>query len=275
MKTVSRNIIAGFILASLTSPLVFADNNTMPVIPKELSSGDFCTNISQLSALKDTMIGKRGEKMQENYKAHMEKRDDRQGKRDDKKTENRGERDGNLTARFESLRKQATTESEKAAVETFIKSATAAETAKRTAMDALVAAERAAIDAKIAEKTGLSSTALNDLKIKMDAAFTKAKTDCANKVSSATVKAEFKKTMEAAHSGFKDIKNDKTIKAEMEKFREAHKADMKKVEDTFKASLESARTELQKAFPNAKMGNTSKKGVGNKIKSFFNTNKTN
>ncbi len=247
MKT--TRIITGFVLTAIISPIAFAEPR--PSLPTELSKGDFCTNITKITELKDSMLGKISTKVDTKSQEHSEKRDDKHQKKDDIKSENHEQRNNDLTKRFEALRAQATTDAEKTAVETFITQVTAAETAKRIAVDTLTAQERARVDAKVKEKTGLTTTGISDLKVKLDAALAKAKADCASGVASATVKAELKKTMESAHSSFRDIRQDKTIPDEVKKLRDLHQTETKKIEDTFKTSLESAKTELAKTLPNA------------------------
>jgi hypothetical protein len=273
MKT--TKIIAAFVLATAVSPVVFADSNQFNKLPRELTQGDFCTNIGKISDIKESMFQNR-----------MQKRDDNTTEKSEKREKNRLENDGNRKDKrennsqdrlmnYDSLRKQAATEAEKAAVEKFITTVDTAHTTKQASMDKLIASQRSTIDTKITEKTGLTGQNLADMKTKMDQALTKAKTDCANGVSSSTVKSEFKKTLESARDSFKNIKDDSTIRTEMEALRKAHQVEIAKINTAFQTSLDAARAELVKALPNAKIP-TKKNNAGttmmNKIKNVFKKN---
>jgi hypothetical protein len=270
MKT--TQILAAFVLAAIISPVAFADSDQFGKLPRELTQGDFCTNIGKISDIKESMFQNRMQKREDNTIDRSEKRGKNRLDNDDNRKDKREDNSQDRLMNYDSLRKQATTEAEKASVEKFISAVSAAHTIKQTAMDKLIASQRSTIDAKITEKTGLTGQNLADMKTKMDQALTKAKADCADGVDSSTVKSEFKKTLESARDSFKNLKDDSIIRSEMEALRKAHQAEIAKINTAFQTSLDAARAELVKAFPNAKIP-TKKNNFGtnmmNKIKNVF------
>ncbi len=156
----------------------------------------------------------------------------------------------NMDERNTALRAKATTDAEKAAVETFITTMTNAEKARIASVDAAVATYRSGVDAIIAGKTDAGSVAYGTFKTSVESAIATAKTACA--VTGADDKAiasAFKTSVQTATKTLKASTADMTaIKASVKALADTRKTAVDTAQEAFKTAVDTARTELEKVM---------------------------
>jgi hypothetical protein len=196
----------------------------------------------------DPKLDGRTDKRAANEKARFEKLAGLRTNRDEKLKENRDGGQAKRDVRYDALVKKADTDAKKAAVTAF-KTAVDAATAKRiAAVDAAIKAHRDGVDALIKTKFTSLDTGAGALKTAIDAAITKAKTDCANNVAPQTVRAALVAAAKAAQDIFKANRNDAAIKTQLEVLNATRKTAVEAAMTTFKADMTAATTALKAAF---------------------------
>ncbi len=184
------------------------------------------------------------------------KQDDRletlTGKRatwDEKRTSNRDEREAYRNKRYANLTERANTEEEKAAVKAFEDAVEAATETRQKSTDSAVNEFRKAMDTSISGRQGGIDSVLVEFKSDVETAFKKAVSSCDNGTAVKTVR-------ETLRSDLKNARNElKAGYESLDKARDprpdlvaARNAKIKTASEAFKASVESAKAELKKAF---------------------------
>lgn len=150
---------------------------------------------------------------------------------------------------YANLEASATTDAEKSAVQNFETAVNNAEAAKRTAIDSATATYRTGVDAILAQKQPLIQAAAPTFEAAVKAVVDKAKTDCANGVSSATVFANAKAGLKTAIAQFKDVvQYGGMINTQMTVLKSARNAAYQKANSDYRVAVQTAANALNLAF---------------------------
>ena len=205
-----------------------------------------CPRISQVSNVLQTRLAELRVKLD----AH---RDERKGKLAEmrvKHQENAVERRDDWNARWDKilleLQAKATTDADKAAIAQFKLEMKAAFDARKTAVDAANATFRAGIDKAVTDRKTAVQAAADGLRAAVKAAFDKAKADCAAGVAGATIKANLKASLDAAHVKYRtDMQAAEKVGANAKALAETRRAAIEKANTVFKAAAQKARDALK------------------------------
>lgn len=207
----------------------------------------FCSKIESLAQkMEQRMTGKetRLSERRENRDNNIE---ERRQIRDERRAENRVKWDENREQHFAKLEEKAQTDAQKQAVETFKNAVNSAVQARRTAIDAAVQTFRQAIDQAIANRKSSADSAVSVFKNSVHTALEKAKTDCSNGITPATVRTNLRNELQTAKD---KLNSDRQAIEKMNVDDLAHQKNeaIKKAMDDFKVAIEAAREALKAAF---------------------------
>ena len=140
----------------------------------------------------------------------------------------------------------------KAAAEKFVSLIIDASKVKRTGVASVTATFRTGIDEAFLARTGLINTAVAAYKNSATTAFDKAKADCSSGVAVETVRTNLRTALFSAKTKFNaDHSAAEKLSGVILPLIEQRKATMVSILSAFKASLDKARTDLKKAYPQA------------------------
>lgn len=201
-------------------------------------------------------IGKFSSKLLEKKNVFMEKKTEHlqniSKKRDeiDKKfEEERSSMDAKRKTWYETLRKKATTDEEKQAVEQFITTVENAVKIRRTAVDNARETFRTASNKAVSDRSSAIQNLFEVYKKAASDAVEKAKADCATQEDKGAVKQALREAIQTAHKNFMDARKKldplgEDVRALAETRREA----VKKAVETFQETVRSAKEKLNKVF---------------------------
>jgi len=165
-------------------------------------------------------------------------------------TEKRAGWDTNKESRWEKLRAAAKTDERKEAVETFITAIQNAVEIKRDAIDKIITKFRAEVKAEIASRKGSNDTALTAYENQVASLVSQIKSDCSAGKDAKEIRSDFRDGIKQTRETFKNSRQTKEqLQTGISPVKDARKAELQAVIDTFKASIETAKTELRSAFP--------------------------
>ena len=254
MKKVNSKLWVGLlvigILGSLWSPVAASAQAAGLGLPlgKGIGGGNFCTKINNSKI--DQQIADQVTRLKTNYQTRRDKIVSVRTDKADKLTAQRTRWETNHEKQFTGLRAKAQTDAQKAAVEKFIKVVNAAISARKAAVDAAVMAFRTGADKAIAaRKTALINVSDNYYKA-VKAALDQARIDCAKSGADATkLRTIFTNSLKTAKTKMQtEQANVDKLGETIQKLSDSKKAALTKAVADFKAAIEAARTEMQKAF---------------------------
>jgi len=214
----------------------------------------FCSQIDKVLVSVDARGSTSGVKRTEALDNRSEKREDKRSDIDIRRAENEVKRNN----QFEELAKRVTTDAQKAALEAFRTSMTAALAERKKTVDAILLAHTTEVDTVMAARKAGADKALVTLKADIETAKTQAKSDCANNVAGDTVRTNLKNAIQQAQEKFRDtLKSLEKVKDVSQASREARKQELQKAEDTFKKSVELAKNNLKTALKASRPAATS------------------
>jgi hypothetical protein len=208
---------------------------------------NFCQKISDMASQEERRLLERKNSPKDRFANWQEKI----GQRDTDLAGLRSKWDENRAAQFARLEEKATTDVQKQAVAEFETAVKAAISARRTAVDAAISTFREGVKNLISQKSedvGTGFTAFSDA---VKAAYDKAISDCKGTSPDAvSIRATLKSSIQAARTKFQsDKQNAPKVGSGIQTLIDARRASVQKAMDAFKASMETARTNLKKAFP--------------------------
>lgn len=207
--------------------------------------GNICAKISEMETRAKERMGQ------------MKSPEDRFANWQEKATQNeaklvalRAQWNNNRDAQFAKLNEKATTDAQKLAVADFEKTTKTAISTRQVAVDAAIATFRAGVkNLIITHENGVSGDR-TAFEATIKAAFDAAKNDCQNNIAAATVSTNLKNALAAARSKFKLDKQDvPKMGSDIQSLITARKQLVDKAFVDFKATMETARVALKKAFP--------------------------
>jgi hypothetical protein len=175
--------------------------------------------------------------------------------RDSELTKLRSNWDTNRTAQFTKLEARATTDAQKQAVADFEATTKTAIATRQAAVDSAIAAFREGVKNLISGRTEDVTTSFTTFSDAAKAAYETAKSDCASGKDPATVRTTLRNALAAAKTKFHSDKTSAPkVGGNVQPLIDARRAAVQTAMKNFKATMEKARTDLKKAFPNDNIG---------------------
>lgn len=249
-KANSKRAASAFVGAlMLASSVLPAFAREMPATGTEQTGAGACTRyvqvVTNLKSRLDEQAGKLTERRDERQSKLKELRADHESKVQDRRTK-WAENWDRLVAKLQS---QAQNDPQKAAIAAFKAAMEAAFKTRQAAVDAANQAFRAGLDASVTAKKTAVAAAVAAYKSSVLAALNKAKSDCAAGVPSATVRANLRTALDAAHVKLQaDIKAIHLIDGKAADLAKTRQAAIEKANADFKAAAEKARADLKAAL---------------------------
>ena len=164
-------------------------------------------------------------------------------------TQKRATIDSEKTLNWEKLRANAKTDEQKAAVEKFITAVQDAIKTKRTDTDNVISSFRASLLTERTDRKTENDAALTTYKNAITALVSQTKTACTTG-DAKTIRETFRTGIKSARDTFQSSrKTTEKFQADVTPIKNAKKAELQTIIDTFKSSIESAKSELRSAFP--------------------------
>ena len=164
-------------------------------------------------------------------------------------TQKRATIDSEKTLDWEKLRNNAKTDEQKAAVEKFILAIQDAIKTKRSATDKVILNFRASLEAERADRKMVNDASLTTYKNTITSLVSQTKTACTTG-DAKTIRETFRTGIKSARDVFQNNrKTTEKFQADVTPIKDAKKVELQMIIDTFKSSIESAKSELRLAFP--------------------------
>ena len=197
------------------------------------------------------------EKIKERVSTRVQRRTDREenldgrfAERDQKLADIRARWDKRRQEFYDKLEEKAGTDEQKQAVAEFKKAVEAAVVARRAAIDKAIADFREGLKDLIEGKKSGVDSAATQYKQSVEAAVAKAKADCDNGVSLATVQTNLRTDLQSAREKLQTARqNIEKLGPQVKALIDARQAAVKEAIEDFKTALEKARADLKEAFP--------------------------
>lgn len=247
-KKITGILVGAAMLSGLATPFSLVLAESHPEISPTPHAG-FCANIEKHAGTIDQKIKDLDAKLDAKRSDHQAKLEAKRSDFKSKATSRRDTHDAKHEEIFAKVREAAQTDEQKAAVEKFVSTVQAAVDARQAAVNNALNAHKAGIDREFNARWSEIDTAHAALKAARDAAFAKAREDCANGVDNKTVRTNLHADLKAAREVFRDTAkrtgaHHDAAKQHQQTLKDAvHKA----VED-YKATVAGARDELKTAL---------------------------
>lgn len=164
-------------------------------------------------------------------------------------TQKRATIDSEKNLNWEKLRANAKTDEQKAAVEKFITTVQDAIKIKRAATDNIISSFRASLATERTDRKTENDTALITYKNAIISLVSQTKTACTTG-DAKTIRETFRTGIKSARDTFQaNRKTTEKFRADVTPIKDAKKAELQTIIDTFKSSIETAKSELRLAFP--------------------------
>ena len=153
---------------------------------------------------------------------------------------------------WDKLEAKASTDEQKAAVAKFIETVQTAVKTKNTAINSIITETHAALQTRNNERRGQIDSQINKYKNTVASISSQISKDCEAGKNAGEIREYYKTQMKQARDKFQNReKNSEEFKAGVNSLRETKKAEIQKIIETFKQTVEDAKTELLKTFPTA------------------------
>lgn len=153
---------------------------------------------------------------------------------------------------LENIKAGATTDAQKAAIETFKTSVRSAQSTRKTAVDKAVQTFRSGVDSLVGKRSDAIKAAASTLKSSISAAVAKAKADCVSGDPVAVRQALMTSIRAAVAQFHADVKlSMDPIAQQIKDLAATRNAAVKAANQAFKAAVAQARKTLKAAFPSA------------------------
>lgn len=203
----------------------------------------FSENLNQKASGEENRIKTRQQERLTNWENKTETADG-------KMAQLRSQWEANRQEQFQKLEGAAKTDDQKKAVNAFEETVKAAVATRQAAVDKAVEAFRAGVKSAIQTRQGQVDSIVSDSASARKAALDKAQADCSAGEDAATVRADFQAAMKNSRTQMQDDRQNVTkISATVQNLIQTRQKAVKDALDTFKATMEQARTSLKKSFP--------------------------
>lgn len=228
----------GIMLPILTAPMAaFAQAETTK----------FCTNLSQTTETTLRVLLSRESKLSDKEDDALEALEERIKNRDEKIDQSRSVLDQKREQELATLKRKATTDTQRQAVAAFETTYKGALTARRSAIDTAFETYDAGITKLIGDKAVSSDTLLDTFAESIRTAITAAETNCTT--SPATAQKTYLTSIQKAKTTLVTGKNTlEKIRTNIQKLSDTRKAAVKEAEDTYKETMQSAAAALKAAL---------------------------
>ncbi len=247
-KNFTYSIIVGVVVILLVAPgISFASTRKGPEGTRN-DGAQFCATLTNRIQQAGSNFDEKHDKLEIRRHDQLNKKSAQRAERDTKLAEQRQDGDVKRASHISALESKATTDTQKAAVLKFKTVLDTALATRRSAIDTAMTTFRAGIDGVTTNRVNTVDAAIAQFNTACQAAFAKAQADCAAGVAPQTAKATFEASMKSAQTAFQTAKAGFVKKADVTALSSARKTAITQAMDTFKKTMESARTELQAAF---------------------------
>lgn len=200
------------------------------------------SNVTQKFVSQETKITQKRGEITSSIQQRWEERDVKLENVRDKWSKNRQEQFKKLEEKFQG-------DTQKQALIVFETAVSAAISARKTAIDAAIATYRQGVEQIKSDRQVKIDAAKTAYKNAVNAAYEKAKTDCANGVNTTTIRPNLKDAIAAAKTKYQsDYQAIEKISTTMDQFITVRNAAIKKAIQDFKAAMERARTDFKTAM---------------------------
>jgi nitrate reductase assembly molybdenum cofactor insertion protein NarJ len=264
MKTIFRKSIIsalvaflGLALMPISSVLAQAENSQRPTMEekkadrKEKVNDKFCTAIENNSGKFLENWEQKGNNLKMKKEERKNRWTERVGANSARLTELRSKVDAEMAKKIaDLLAKTGITDAQKSAVNTFSATQKTALTKKRAAIDAARNTFQVGVANAVNTKQAGMDAVMATFKNSISAAFGKAKTDCTASVEIGSVRETLRASLKTAREKMQtDKEANAKLKVSIEPLVEARKTAFETARNTYKTTMEAARTTLQAAFP--------------------------
>lgn len=245
MTRTHSNIALLLIAAALAPSIVFAEE----MRPMRMQGGApvqnaFCATLDREATRLTALSDGRGRETREGIEKRLASIADRRDTRLAERTEN-------INARIQKIGARATTDEQRAAVQTFQTTVSAALLEKDRQVTAALQKFRTDAALLVETRTRTVTTAQATLKSSLDAALQKAKTDCAANVDPRSVRETFRASVASALESFKTATKEKRdIRADLEALRKTRDESVRVAQQGFKTAFDAALVTLRTVLPN-------------------------
>lgn len=252
MKINSKFWIGGLVFAIsmglLLPSVAYAELGVSPN-GKGVGGGNFCAKI--INNKLDQQIATKISRLQSNYQDRQTKVTQKRAEQTTNLSTKQTKWDTNREQHFARLEAKAETDAQKTAVTKFVAAVNAAVRIRRAAVAAAVQVFRTGVDQAILARRSALITVLDGYYKAVKAALDKAKTDCAaSDADDTAIRTAFKNSLKSAQAKMQSEKTKVDKLGEtVQSLSDTKKAAMTKAVNDFKAAVEAARVELEKAFP--------------------------
>ena len=205
----------------------------------------FCSQIDKIIISIDSKETSLESKKAEKQSNVAEKRDEVRSAVDVRRSENDIKRKENIAE----LIKRASTTEQQAAITLFTNALSKALNEKNAAINELLATHRKEIAQTISSRKEVTASAMLTLKMEIEAAQVRAKSDCADGVDGQTVQTTLKASIKKARDAFtKTVQSSPNLHEVSAENIKRRKGEAKKIEATFKQTTESVKNTLKIAL---------------------------
>lgn len=167
-----------------------------------------------------------------------------------KRTERRTKWEETKTINWEKLQNKAQNDEQKAAVAKFIQTMQTAVKTKNDAVDAILTQLRAEIQTQNNERKSEIDSQIDSYKNAVASITNQVKADCAAGKDAKEIRESYRTQIKQAREQFQNReRNREEFNAEIKTLKDAKKTEVQKILETFKKTVEDAKTELRAAFP--------------------------
>lgn len=241
-------VIAGVLMPTAS---IAADRTTRTALTTSTPTGTgFCALYTKVVSVIDQRLADRQAKFDQQFEKRATQLQTRWEGQDTRLESFRKQADTNRDKHYAKLEENAKTDEQKQAVTKFMTAVEAAVAARRDSVDKAVADFRAAITVAAAVRQTALQAAKKTFADSVKIAFSQAKTDCANKVSSETVRQNLRASLTAAKEKLQqDLQAVQKLRVDAEPLIAARQAAIEKAVADFKTATQQATADLKAVFP--------------------------
>lgn len=211
----------------------------------------FCSTFAASAGRIAANLSERQNRFEERKENRVGTIDENRDNRDGGLADHRSDADERRNDMYAVLESKADTDAEKAAVAAFKKTVEGAIDTRRDTLDAALEAFRTGVDDAIAGRKDDMDKAASQFTAAVSTAVDQAKKQCEDGATPATVRTTFQNALAAARASLEeDRKTSEKIKEQVQALADARKATFAKAVSDFKATMETAKADLRKAFGN-------------------------
>lgn len=218
-----------------------------PTPTQSTQAGGFCSRFSSVTSETSDRLSQKRSELAAKRAGHEEAKLARRAEFDQKKGERHTEADSRLNKNLTKMAVETRSLEQQEAAEKFAAAVEAAITTHRESIGAAQEVFRSSADKIMDTRQEAIKALLESAKAKADAAFEKARTDCAANIAPKTVQQTYITTLRAIRAQFQsDVKALEKSKTQMQALRTARKTAMEKANVEFKLAMQKAKADYKK-----------------------------